>query len=80
VRVLDETDGETLSACEQIYEPLLAFGGTTEVIPALAESCNLAPIRLNGSSPCAKASLSTMAARWMLTTPATHIRSGMHRA
>lgn len=35
----DETDGETLRACEQIYEALLAFkAGTTEVVPALAES------------------------------------------
>jgi len=35
----DETDGESLRACEQIFEPLLAFKvGTTEVIPALAES------------------------------------------
>jgi ABC-type transport system substrate-binding protein len=35
----DETDGETLRACEQVYEPLLSFkvGGTT-VEPALAES------------------------------------------
>jgi ABC-type transport system substrate-binding protein len=35
----DETDGETLRACEQVYEALLAFeiNGTT-VIPALAES------------------------------------------
>lgn len=35
----DETDGETLRACEQVYEPLLAFTvGGAEVIPALAES------------------------------------------
>ena len=35
----DETDGETLRACEQVYEPLLAFSvGGTDVIPALAES------------------------------------------
>ena len=35
----DETDGETLRACEQVYEPLLAFEvGGTDVIPALAES------------------------------------------
>jgi len=35
----DETDGETLRACEQAYEPLLAFEvGGTDVIPALAES------------------------------------------
>ena len=35
----DETDGETLRACEQAYEPLLAFKvGGTDVIPALAES------------------------------------------
>ena len=35
----DETDGETLRACEQIYEALLAYKvGGTEVVPALAES------------------------------------------
>ena len=35
----DETDGETLRACEQVYEALLAFTvGGTDVIPALAES------------------------------------------
>jgi ABC-type transport system substrate-binding protein len=35
----DETDGETLRACEQVYEALLAFKvGSTEVVPALAES------------------------------------------
>jgi ABC-type transport system substrate-binding protein len=35
----DETDGETLRACEQVYEPLLAFEvGGTDVVPALAES------------------------------------------
>jgi ABC-type transport system substrate-binding protein len=35
----DETDGETLRACEQVYEALLAFSvGGTDVIPSLAES------------------------------------------
>jgi ABC-type transport system substrate-binding protein len=35
----DETDGETLRACEQVYESLLAFSvGGTDVVPALAES------------------------------------------
>lgn len=35
----DETDGETLRACEQTYESLLAFSvGGTDIIPALAES------------------------------------------
>ncbi len=35
----DETDGESLRACEQVYEALLAFEvGGTDVIPALAES------------------------------------------
>ena len=35
----DETDGETLRACEQVYEALLAFKvGGTDVVPALAES------------------------------------------
>lgn len=35
----DETDGETLRACQQIYEPLLDFKiGGVEVEPALAES------------------------------------------
>src|SRR5690606_3234684 len=35
----DETDGESLRACEQVNEGLLAFEvGGTEVIPALAES------------------------------------------
>jgi peptide/nickel transport system substrate-binding protein len=35
----DETDGETLRACEQVYESLLAFSvGGTDVEPSLAES------------------------------------------
>ena len=35
----DETDGETLRACEQVYEPLLSFKvGQATVEPALAES------------------------------------------
>lgn len=35
----DETDGETLRACEQVYEPLLAFSvGGTDIEPALAET------------------------------------------
>ncbi len=35
----DETDGESLRACEQVYEALLAFEvGGTDVIPSLAES------------------------------------------
>jgi ABC-type transport system substrate-binding protein len=35
----DETDGESLRACQQIYEPLMRFkAGTIEVEPALAES------------------------------------------
>jgi len=35
----DETDGETLRACEQVYESLLAFEvGGTVVVPSLAES------------------------------------------
>ncbi len=35
----DETDGETLRACEQIFEALLAFKvGSTEVVPSLASS------------------------------------------
>jgi len=35
----DETDGETLRACEQVYEALLSFKvGGTEVQPGLAES------------------------------------------
>ena len=34
----DETDGETLRACEQMYEPLLNYKvGGVEVVPALAE-------------------------------------------
>jgi peptide/nickel transport system substrate-binding protein len=37
----DETDGESLRACEQVVEPLLAFEvGGTEVIPSLATSCD----------------------------------------
>jgi ABC-type transport system substrate-binding protein len=36
----DESDGESLRACDQITEPLYTFKiGTTEVIPALAENC-----------------------------------------
>jgi ABC-type transport system substrate-binding protein len=40
----DETDGETLRACEQVYDSLLgyAFGGV-EPIPALAESWEANP-------------------------------------
>jgi len=35
----DETDGETLRACEQVYEALLGFSiGGSDVVPALAES------------------------------------------
>ena len=35
----DETDGETLRACEQAYESLLGFSvGGTDIEPALAES------------------------------------------
>jgi ABC-type transport system substrate-binding protein len=35
----DETDGETLRACEQVSESLLAFGvGVLDIVPALAES------------------------------------------
>jgi ABC-type transport system substrate-binding protein len=35
----DETDGETLRACEQVYEALLGFSiGGTDIVPALAES------------------------------------------
>lgn len=35
----DETDGESLRACEQIYEPLLSYKvGGVEVEPALAET------------------------------------------
>jgi peptide/nickel transport system substrate-binding protein len=36
---VDETDGEALRACQQIFEPLLNFKpGGVEVVPALAES------------------------------------------
>jgi ABC-type transport system substrate-binding protein len=35
----DESDGETLRACEQVYESLLAFSvGGAEIVPGLAES------------------------------------------
>jgi ABC-type transport system substrate-binding protein len=35
----DETDGETLRACEQVYEALLGFSiNGTDVVPGLAES------------------------------------------
>ena len=35
----DETDGETLRACERVYEALLGFSiGGTDVVPSLAES------------------------------------------
>lgn len=34
----DETDGETLRACEQVYEPLLGYKvGGVDVVPGLAE-------------------------------------------
>lgn len=40
----DESDGETLRACEQIYEPLLGIKvGGTEVQPGLAESWTSSP-------------------------------------
>ncbi|CAG0934601.1 Periplasmic dipeptide transport protein [Thermoflexales bacterium] len=36
----DETDGESLRACEQVFESLLAYKiGSTEVEPSLAEKC-----------------------------------------
>jgi ABC-type transport system substrate-binding protein len=36
----DETDGETLRACEQIFESLYAYKlGGTEAVPSLAEEC-----------------------------------------
>ena len=37
----DETDGETLRACQQIRESLYAYGGATalEPVPALATGC-----------------------------------------
>ena len=36
----DETDGETLRACEQIFESLYAYElGGTEAVPSLAEVC-----------------------------------------
>jgi len=37
----DETDGESLRACEQIFDPLLSYKiGSTEVEPGLATECN----------------------------------------
>jgi ABC-type transport system substrate-binding protein len=37
----DETDGESLRACEQTIEPLLAYEvGGTDVEPSLATSCD----------------------------------------
>jgi peptide/nickel transport system substrate-binding protein len=36
----DETDGETLRACEQVFESLYAYKlGGTEAVPSLAEAC-----------------------------------------
>jgi peptide/nickel transport system substrate-binding protein len=35
----DETDGESLSACEQVLEGLYGYDLTGEVVPVLAESC-----------------------------------------
>jgi ABC-type transport system substrate-binding protein len=36
----DESDGETLRACEQVFESLLAYEvGGTDVVPSLAEKC-----------------------------------------
>jgi peptide/nickel transport system substrate-binding protein len=36
----DETDGESLRACEQVNESLLAYEvGGTKVVPSLAEKC-----------------------------------------
>ena len=37
----DETDGESLRACEQVLESLLSFKvGGTDVLPGLATSCD----------------------------------------
>jgi ABC-type transport system substrate-binding protein len=35
----DETDGESLSACEQVLEGLYGYGPNGEVIPKLATEC-----------------------------------------
>jgi ABC-type transport system substrate-binding protein len=35
----DETDGESLSACEQVLEGLYGYGPNGETVPALAEEC-----------------------------------------
>jgi peptide/nickel transport system substrate-binding protein len=41
---VDETDGESIRACQQIYEPLLNYKpGGVEVIPWLAESYEASP-------------------------------------
>ncbi len=40
----DETDGESLRACQQIYEPLMNYkAGGTQVVPWLAESYDVNP-------------------------------------
>jgi ABC-type transport system substrate-binding protein len=40
----DETDGESLRACEQIHEPLLAYEvGGAAVVPSLATNCEASP-------------------------------------
>lgn len=36
----DETDGESLSACEQVVEGLYGYDVNGEVVPVLAESCD----------------------------------------
>lgn len=36
----DETDGESLSACEQVVEGLYGYDLSGEVVPVLAESCD----------------------------------------
>ena len=52
----DETDGETLRACEQMMESLYAYEvGGTAAIPALAESASRTPTSPSGRARCVPA-------------------------
>ena len=79
----DETDGETLRACEQVYEPLYSFtigGSTTEPALAVSNTVNADLTEYtftlrdgvkfhNGASLDANDVVSTFAAQWDAKSP-----------